>query len=56
MSQSRLAGMAEVDPEDRKFLGSRCAELTDEFRRLQFALPPGPIPRGMPGAAARSGV
>ena len=32
-----------MDAEDRKFLQARCAELGEEFRRLEFALPPGPI-------------
>ena len=35
--------MVEADADDREFLKSRCAELTEEFRRLEFALPPGPI-------------
>lgn len=43
MSESRLTAMTDVDAEDRKFIQSRCAELTQEFRRLQFALPMGPI-------------
>jgi hypothetical protein len=42
-SQSRLGGMPAVEAEDRKFLQARCADLGGEFRRLEFALPTGPI-------------
>jgi Ser/Thr protein kinase RdoA (MazF antagonist) len=43
MSRSRLAETSGVDPEDREFLLSRCAELAEEFPKLEFALPAGPI-------------
>jgi aminoglycoside phosphotransferase (APT) family kinase protein len=43
MSRSRLAETSGVDLEDREFLLSRCAELTEQFPKLEFALPTGPI-------------
>jgi Ser/Thr protein kinase RdoA (MazF antagonist) len=43
MSRSRLAETTGVDPDDREFPLSRCAELAKEFPKLEFALPAGPI-------------
>jgi Ser/Thr protein kinase RdoA (MazF antagonist) len=43
MSRSRLAEATGIDPEDREFLVSRCAELAEEFSKLEFALPAGPV-------------
>jgi aminoglycoside phosphotransferase len=42
-SQSRLAAPAGAGPCDRDFLCGRCADLTCQFHKLEFALPPGPI-------------
>jgi aminoglycoside phosphotransferase (APT) family kinase protein len=42
-SKSRLATSAGTDPCDRDFLCGRCADLTYQFHKLEFALPPGPI-------------
>jgi aminoglycoside phosphotransferase (APT) family kinase protein len=42
-SESRLRKAEGVEPEDRDFLGGRCAALNDQLRHLTFALPPGPI-------------
>ncbi len=42
-SESRLATAANIEPEDRDFLRSRCVELKEQFGHLEFALPVGPI-------------
>ena len=42
-SESRLAAADGVSPGDRDFLRTRCAELNEQLRYLEFALPQGPI-------------
>lgn len=42
-SESRLAKANNGSPSDRDFLRARCADLTEQFGDLQFALPMGPI-------------
>jgi Ser/Thr protein kinase RdoA (MazF antagonist) len=43
ITESRLAAPDGVTPEDRDFLRSRCGDLNDQLRHLEFALPQGPI-------------
>lgn len=42
-AESRLLAAGNVKPDDRDFLRDRCADLKEQFRRLTFALPMGPI-------------
>ncbi len=42
-SESRLAKADDVSVADRDFLRARCADLTEQFQKLEFALPIGPI-------------
>jgi Ser/Thr protein kinase RdoA (MazF antagonist) len=42
-SFKRLAGAAGIPDTDRDYLYERCTELAHQFRRLDFALPAGPI-------------
>lgn len=42
-SEARLAAATSVDLADRDFLRDRCTELKEQFGRLEFALPVGPI-------------
>jgi aminoglycoside phosphotransferase (APT) family kinase protein len=42
-SEGRLTKASDVASDNREFLLDRCADLNDQFQRLEFALPPGPI-------------
>ncbi|HUY46614.1 MAG TPA: aminoglycoside phosphotransferase family protein [Streptosporangiaceae bacterium] len=42
-SEARLAKASGVAPKDDEFLHDRCADLTEQFQHLKFALPMGPI-------------
>jgi Ser/Thr protein kinase RdoA (MazF antagonist) len=42
-SESRLTAATEVAGSDRDFLRARCADLSEQFRGLEYALPQGPI-------------
>jgi hypothetical protein len=43
ISKSRLAKADDIDVNDRDFLETHCADLTAQFKDLEFALPQGPI-------------